>query len=77
VPGKEARTLAQDGLAEQDSAAKMAGWQVQMAKDPGNGRWTLESGDNFQGATAVGAVNDIDRAFLVLRRYGQCESITS
>jgi hypothetical protein len=47
-------------LAEQDRAAKMAGWQAQMTKDPGNGRWTLDGGDNFQGATAVGAVSDID-----------------
>jgi hypothetical protein len=38
----------------------MASWQAQMTKDPGNGRWTLDGGDNFQGATAVGAVSDID-----------------
>jgi hypothetical protein len=46
--------------AEQDSATKMAGWQAQMTKDPGNGRWTLDGGNNFQGTPAVGAVSDID-----------------
>lgn len=31
-------------LAEQDSAAKMSGRQVQRVKDPGNDRWVLDRG---------------------------------
>ncbi len=43
-----------------DSAAKMAGGQAEMVKNLGNYPGFLDGGDDFQFATAVRAVFDVD-----------------
>jgi len=44
---------------------RCSGGQTEMGKDPGNHGGMFDGGDDLQGATALGAVLDVDLEHLV------------